>query len=258
MEYTIHKSQEYSYIDEGAGQPMLLLHGLFGALSNWQDVIEQYKKNYRVIIPMLPIYTMPILKTSVSGLAKYVQNFVEHKADIHNPILIGNSLGGHVALMYALDNPTAYKALVLTGSSGLYENSFGGSYPRRGDYDYIKQKAQLTFYDPNDLSDELMDELFEIVNNRENLIRVLAMSKSAIRHNLANELHKITQPTLLVWGNQDIVTPPSVGADFEKLIPNAQLHYIDKCGHAPMMEQPAQFNEILDRFLQQILEGKLQ
>jgi pimeloyl-ACP methyl ester carboxylesterase len=103
-----------------------------------------------------------------------------------------------------------------------------------------------------------MDELFEIVNNRENLIRVLAMSKSAIRHNLANELHKITQPTLLVWGNQDIVTPPSVGADFEKLIPNAQLHYIDKCGHAPMMEQPAQFNEILDRFLQQILEGKLQ
>ncbi len=250
MNYTVYKEKNFSYIDEGKGQTLVLLHGLFGALSNWHSVIEHYKTQYRIVIPMLPVYTAPLLKTSVSGIVKYVANFLKYKSDIQNPILIGNSLGGHVALIYALQYPKNYKAMVLTGSSGLYENAFGGSFPRRGDYEYIKNKTQLTFFNPENATKELIDEVFEIINDREKLIKVLAMSKSAIRNNLAKELPKIQKPTLLIWGAQDTVTPPSVAQDFHKLINGSELHFINECGHAPMMEQSQKFNELLDTFLE--------
>jgi len=94
-----------------------------------------------------------------------------------------------------------------------------------------------------------VDEVFEITKNRLKVIKIISLAKSAIRHNLGEELNQINQPTLLIWGKNDIVTPPFVAEEFKKLIPNSQLHFIDKCGHAPMMEVPAEFNIILEKFL---------
>jgi pimeloyl-ACP methyl ester carboxylesterase len=125
----------------------------------------------------------------------------------------------------------------------------GDTYPKRGDYEYIKNKTAQTFYDPNVATKELVDEVFEITRNRIKVIKVLALAKSAIRNNLGAELNEIKQPTLLIWGKNDTVTPPLVGEEFNKLIPNSQLHFIDKCGHAPMMEVPDEFNTILEQFL---------
>jgi pimeloyl-ACP methyl ester carboxylesterase len=126
----------------------------------------------------------------------------------------------------------------------------GDSYPKRGDYEYIKKKTEQTFYDPATATKELVDEVFSITNNRLKVIKIIALAKSAIRNNLGNELSKISLPTLLVWGNNDIVTPPFVGEEFKSLIPNSELYFIDKCGHAPMMEVPDEFNRILAAFLQ--------
>jgi pimeloyl-ACP methyl ester carboxylesterase len=162
---------------------------------------------------------------------------------------LGNSLGGHVALVYILKHPERVKSLTLTGSSGLFENAMGDSYPKRGDYEYIKNKTAQTFYDPAVATPELVDEVFEITKNRIKVIKIIALAKSAIRHNLGEELNQIQQPTLLIWGKNDIVTPPFVAEEFKKLIPNSQLHFIDKCGHAPMMEVPVEFNSILEKFL---------
>jgi pimeloyl-ACP methyl ester carboxylesterase len=158
-------------------------------------------------------------------------------------------LGGHVALVYTLKHPERIRSLILTGSSGLFENGMGDSYPRRGDYEYIKSKTALTFYDPNVATKELVDEVYSITNNRLKVIKIIALAKSAIRNNLGDELNKIQVPTLLVWGNNDTITPPFVGQEFNKLIPNSELHFIDKCGHAPMMEVPDEFNKILQGFL---------
>lgn len=155
-------------------------------------------------------------------------------------------------MLYALRHPDMIRAVILTGSSGLFESAMGDSYPKRGDYDYIKQKTELTFYDPKHATKELVDELFDIVNDRNKVIRVLATAKSAIRQNLGEELGKITAPTLLIWGNNDTITPPFVGEEFNKLIPNSKLLFIDKCGHAPMMEQPEQFNTYLREFLEEL------
>jgi pimeloyl-ACP methyl ester carboxylesterase len=198
----------------------------------------------------LPLYDLDLLHTTVKGLAKHVQQFIDHKGydQIH---LLGNSLGGHVGLVYILSHPEKIKTLTLTGSSGLFENAMGDSYPKRGDYEYIRAKTAETFYDPAVATKELVDEVFEITNSRIKVIKIIALAKSAIRNNLGEELGQIKVPTLLIWGKNDKVTPPFVAEDFHKLIPNSELAFIDQCGHAPMMEVPNAFNEILEKFLKE-------
>jgi pimeloyl-ACP methyl ester carboxylesterase len=248
MEYEIHKEGKFEYVEVGAGQPLMLLHGLFGALSNFSDLIEHFKHTHKVIVPILPLYDLDLLHTTVKGLAKHVQQFIDHKGydQIH---LLGNSLGGHVGLVHILSHPEKIKTLTLTGSSGLFENAMGDSYPKRGDYEYIRAKTAETFYNPAVATKELVDEVFEITNSRIKVIKIIALAKSAIRNNLGEELGQIKVPTLLIWGKNDKVTPPFVAEDFHKLIPNSELAFIDQCGHAPMMEVPKAFNEILEQFL---------
>ena len=253
MDFEIKQKDKFKYIEEGSGEPLVLLHGLFGALSNFRNLIDYFRHHNRVIVPMLPLLEMDILHTSVGGLAKYVNKFLEGM-DLSGVHLLGNSLGGHVALLHTLKNPDRIKSLILTGSSGLFENGMGDSYPKRGDYEYIKKKTELTFYDPKTATKELVDEVYSITNNRLKAIKIIALAKSAIRNNLGEELNQIKQPTLLVWGNNDTITPPFVAREFNRLIPNSELHFVDKCGHAPMMEVPDEFNAILHKFLKKLNE----
>jgi 2-hydroxy-6-oxonona-2,4-dienedioate hydrolase len=253
MNYTIKQVDKFKYIEEGEGEPLILLHGLFGALSNFGDLINYFKNHNKVVVPLLPLLDMDLLHTSVGGLQKFVHKFIEYQ-DYQNVHLLGNSLGGHVAILHVLKQPERIKSLILTGSSGLFENGMGDTYPKRGDYDYIKKKTELTFYDPKIASKELVDEVYEIVNNRLKAIKIIALAKSAIRNNLGEDISQIKQPTLLIWGNNDAITPPFVGREFHRLIPNSELHFIDKCGHAPMMEVPDEFNRILHKFLTKLNE----
>lgn len=248
MDYEIKEAGKSKYIDVGEGPILVLLHGLFGALSNFEDLIEYFRKKYRVVVPMLPLLDMDIFNTTVGGVEKFVDKFLE-KLDLKEVHLLGNSLGGHVALVYILRHPSRIKTLILTGSSGLFESGMGDSYPKRGNKEYIRKKTQDTFYDPAIATDALVDEVFEITNNRLKAMKIIALAKSAIRNNLGEELRQIRQPTLLIWGKNDIVTPPFVAEEFHKLIENSELHFIDKCGHAPMMEAPEEFNKILEKFL---------
>ncbi|MCS6928704.1 MAG: alpha/beta fold hydrolase [Saprospiraceae bacterium] len=252
MNVPIKEENGFKYIESnGKGEVLLLLHGLFGALSNFEALFKRFAGEYRVVIPMLPIYDMPILEVSVKGLVDFVTRFVEYKGfqKVH---LLGNSLGGHIALLYALEHPERVASITLTGSSGLFESAFGSAFPKRGDYEYIRKKTADTFYDPAVATKELVDEVFGIVNDRAKGLRIVMTAKSAVRHNLADKLHRIEAPTLLVWGKQDAVTPPFVAEKFHELIKNSRLYFLDKCGHAPMMERPEEFNDILAVFLREV------
>jgi pimeloyl-ACP methyl ester carboxylesterase len=253
MQYEIKQEEKFKFIEEGEGEPLVLLHGLFGALSNFKGLIGYFRSHYKVIVPMLPLFELDLLHTTVGGLEKFVHKFIEHR-NYKNLHLLGNSLGGHVALLHVLKHPERIKSITLTGSSGLFENGMGDTYPKRGDYAYIRKKTELTFYDPQVASKELVDEVYEIVNNRLKALKIISLAKSAIRNNLGEELNQIKQPTLLIWGNNDSITPPFVGREFQRLIPNSELHFIDKCGHAPMMEVPDEFNAILHKFLKKLNE----
>ena len=249
MVENVIKEDKFSYIEAGEGKTIVVLHGLMGTLQNFEHFMKYFSENgYRVLVPELPIYDLPILKTNIKHLSQYIKEFLEFKG-IDNTIIMGNSLGGHVALYMTKHYPELINTLVLTGSSGLYENAMGDSYPKRGDYEYIKKKAEAVFYDPKTATKQMVDDLFEVVNDRNSVIRILSLAKSAARHNMANDLPQMKLPTCLIWGKQDNVTPPEVAHDFNKLMPQSDLFWIDECGHAPMMEHPKEFNTIVHKWL---------
>jgi pimeloyl-ACP methyl ester carboxylesterase len=240
---------KFTYAEAGEGPALIVLHGLMGALSNFGATFDHFSSNgYRVLIPELPLYSLPLIKTNVKNLADFLKEFMELKK-IDNAILLGNSLGGHIGLYFTKHYQEKVNALVLTGSSGLYEKAMGDSFPKRGNYEYIKEKTKGVFYDPAIGTKELVDDVFKIVNDRSSVIRTLAIAKSAIRHNMANDLPDMKQPTCVIWGRQDVVTPPEVAIDFHKILPDSDLFWIDKCGHAAMMERPEEFNTILHKWL---------
>lgn len=252
MTYEVIEEDGFKYIEAGKGETLVLLHGLMGELSNWEPVIDHFKDRYHILVPILPIYDLPILTLGVRSLSKYIHKFIKYKK-LGQVVLIGNSLGGHVGLVFTTSHQENVKALVLTGSSGLYENAFGGSFPRRESYDYVREKVEFTFYDPATATKALVDEVYKSVNERSRVIRILALAKSAIRHNMAKDLSRITIPVSLIWGKQDKVTPPEVAEEFHELLPNSELNWVDLCGHAPMMERPEVFNSYLEKFLNRIL-----
>lgn len=251
MEIKIRQEDGYSFVEEGNGPPLVLLHGLFGALSNWRAVVDTFKDRYRVIIPMLPIYEKSLVKPSVEGLAVFVKEFIDYKK-LEKSTFLGNSLGGHVALIFALNHIERVNALVLTGSSGLFESGMGSTFPRRGNYKYIRERVQYTFHAPETATQELIDEVFGIVNDNYKALRILKIARAAQRQNLRDELGKLTVPVLLVWGLNDNITPVHAAHEFHKRLPNSTLRFIDQCGHAAMMEQPERFNQLLDDFLNTI------
>lgn len=251
MEIRIKEEQGFEYVEYGEGPTLLLLHGLFGALSNWKAVMDRFSGRFRVIIPLMPIYKKTQVKASVDGLAEFIKDFLDFKG-IKRCTFLGNSLGGHVALVFAMDHIHYLEGLVLTGSSGLYESGMGSTFPRRGNYQYIKDRVEYTFFSPSTATKELVDEVFEIVNDNYMTLRILKIARAAQRQNLREELPKLKLPTRLIWGLNDNITPPHVGHEFNVLMPNSDLRFIDNCGHAAMMEQPEIFNEYVEEFLNKI------
>ena len=250
MAHQLKEEGKFKYLEIGEGTPIIILHGLMGGLSNFDNVAQFFpEKGYKVIIPELPLFELPLLTTNVNSFAKYLKEFISHKK-LDKVILLGNSLGGHIGLLYTKQYPQNVKALVITGSSGLYESAMGESYPKRGDRNYIKTKTENVFYDPAIATPELVDEVFETVNDRVKLIRTLAIAKSAIRHNMGKDLPQMNTPTCIIWGENDSVTPPEVGTEFHEKLPDSDLFWIKKCGHAAMMEHPDTFNEILIAWLE--------
>lgn len=228
-------------------QSMILLHGLFGGLSNWEGVVAHFQSQYDIHIPSLPIY-----EAHSGDRLEYLTNFLDQyirNARLRQVILVGNSLGGHVAILYTHRYPSQVSRLILTGSSGLYENTSMGSYPKRGNYAYIQERVAYTFYDPVVATDALVAEVFQTTTDARKCYAIVKMAKSANRNYVAALLPEIPVKTLLIWGTEDKITPPDVARQFMHHLPHATLMMIDKCGHAPMMERPAEFNQLLETFL---------
>jgi pimeloyl-ACP methyl ester carboxylesterase len=228
-------------------QGMILLHGLFGALSNWNDVIRHFESTYDIHVPPLPIYD-DRKGDGLENMVKFLEEYIEY-AELENLILVGNSLGGHVAIIYAHRSPEKVDKLILTGSSGLYENTSVGSYVKRGNLPYIRERVAYTFYDPAVATDALVAEVFRITTDNKKCFAILKMAKSAQRNYVADILPQIQTKTLLVWGQNDNITPVVVAMEFKRLLPKADLFLLENCGHAPMMERSKEFNKLVELFL---------
>ena len=249
----IKQEGKFTWLEQGNnGKPIILLHGLMGGIDNFGEMVDIISTKYKVYGLDLKLFEGIKLKVSVKALSDYLYNFMDH-LKLESATLIGNSMGGHIGLIFAKKNPNMVDSLILTGSSGLYENSMGDSFPRRGDKDYIRMKTEEVFYNPKVATDELVDNVFEIATNRIKVLKLLAYAKSAIRHNMSQDLPHIQIPTCLIWGAEDKVTPPHVAKEFHDLLPNSELNWIPLCGHAPMWEHPKKFSKIVLKFLQKNL-----
>jgi 2-hydroxy-6-oxonona-2,4-dienedioate hydrolase len=258
MPTSIVESSGYRYIDKGSSNshtPIVLLHGMLGDLNNWRECVDTLaEEGFRVIVPVLPVYDMPLSDTSISGLVAYVRGFIE-TLGLDATILVGNSLGGHVAVSYVLQYPDDVQALVLSGASGIYEVNAGTSVPRRHDREFIRERAEVTFYDPVHVTDDLIDDMYSVVSDRARVVRLIKMARSAKEEIVTDLLSTIETPTLLVWGRDDQITPPAVAYEFLERLPNATLHFIERCGHAPMIEHPEEFNRLMLAFLKEVVDA---
>jgi pimeloyl-ACP methyl ester carboxylesterase len=237
------------YVEEGQGEPIILLYGLFGSVKTFAPLIQHLKKTHRVIVPVFPFFELG-MSVTIYSLTEFVHQLTKDLW-LDKFHLLGNSMGGHIALLYTLKYPEKVASLILSGSSGLYESGMGDSFPKRSDYNFIKTKTELTFYDPKIASRELVDEIYATVNSRKAL-QILSLAKSTIHNNLEKNLSEIRANCCLIWGRNDIITPPQVAQKFNELIPHSTLYWIDRCGHVPMLEEPEAFNANLDSFLNSV------
>jgi 2-hydroxy-6-oxonona-2,4-dienedioate hydrolase len=235
----------------GATPSVLLLHGMFGKPENWHACAEHLSPRWMVMTPALPIFELPLDEVGVDALVEHVRSLLDSEA-IDRAVIAGNSLGGHVALRLALRDPHRVAALVLTGSSGLMERGLDGAVPRRPSRDWLRVKIGEVFYDDSYVTDALIDEVHAIVCDPRRARHLLLMAKSAKRDNLRDVLPHVRCPVLLVWGADDIITPPEVAHKFCTGLPEAELRFINRCGHAPMMEQPDEFNLLVELFLDRL------
>jgi len=248
--YKIHTTSGFEYLyfpaSNSTAHNLVMLHGMFGGLSNYDPIIE-HVGDYNIFVPSIPLYEFSARELSIRRLSRWLHGFLD-EMDISEPVLLGNSMGGHLALDYTIQEPNNVLALILTGSSGIQEKDFGSSFPRRRDREFIRKQAALTFYE--DLVDDvIMDEIMSVVTSPSKLLNMLAIARDTHEYNVEEYLEEISHPTLLVWGRNDQITPPHVARTFEQQLPDARLRWIDKCGHAPMMEHPQTFALCLNEFL---------
>ncbi len=247
-----HESGGFEYIDSGDDlecPPILLLHGLLGNPEGWFDAASALVDNgYRAIVPNLKMDYLPRRQSNVQGLVDYLHTFITFLG-LEEMILVGNSLGGQIAIRYITCHPERVAGLILSASSGIYETEVGHTTFRRNDRDYIRVKAEKTFYDPAMVTEDLVNRIFDIATSRSRALRFVWLARSSMKDLVVDELHEINVPAFLIWGSEDQITPPDVAYMFQELLPNAKLQFIEKCGHAPMMEHPEAFNQLMIEFL---------
>ena len=227
---------------------VVLLHGMFGSPDNWRACAERLRPNREVLVPELPVWDLPRSESGVAGLVSHLERFLEQER-VGRAAFAGNSLGGHVALELALRRPERAAALVLTGSSGLFERGLASPPPRRPTRDWIRTKVREVFYHESHVTEALVDQIHKTVLDVRRVKKIVCMAKSAKRGNLSGMLHRIGCPVLLAWGREDLITPPEAALDFKRHIPHAELAFIGQCGHAPNIEQPQELSALMESFL---------
>lgn len=228
---------------------LLMLHGMFGAAENWDKCADILGRTWKLCVPELPVWDLPHAETGVTRLVDHVEHLMDRDG-IQRAAVAGNSLGGHIALELAIRRPDRIVALVLMGSSGLFERGLEGQAPRRPSREWVRNKMYEVFYDKSHVTDALVEEVYHTISDPRRIIKIIRMAKSAKQSNMSAVLHRIQCPVLLVWGEEDEITPAASAHDFKRHIPHAELEFIRGCGHAPNIERPQEVSALMGDFLE--------
>ncbi len=236
----------------GEGTPVVFLHGLVGLNEHWEEVVRRARLHTRCVLLELPLLDLRGEDCSIQGVTDLTARFLERYFNGEPASLVGNSFGGHVALRVALERPELVRSLVLAGSSGLIEKSMVREVQIRPSREWLAQKIGELFYDRSKMRQADLDRAFAELSRRGGARAMVKLSRSARRNHLGTKIGGIAAPTLLIWGKQDIVTPPEAAEGFLSAIPDSRIVWFDNCGHAPMIECPEQFAASLVGFVTEV------
>lgn len=251
------------------GTTVILLHGIGSCVETWThniNVLAQDHHIYAIDLVGAGRSDKPIATYSLTYLARFVKEFMDVMS-IEFATLIGSSLGGGVALQFALLFPQKVDKLVLVNSLGLGREitltlrlailPFVGKLfrpSRRGTALALKQSV----YNSTLISPELIELYYEIATLTGAWSTLLAIIKTNINllgvktgvfHPIVNGLATIEAPTLVFWGQQDRIIPVAHAAVADKKLPNVRLHIFDLCGHWSQFEHSEEFNTVVLNFL---------
>ncbi len=242
--------------DQGSGIPVVFLHGLVGLNEHWEDVVARARDRVRCVLFELPLLQLRGDHCSIHGATELTARFLrEHFSE--PVVLVGNSFGGHVAARLAIESPTLVRGLVLAGASGLIEKSMVADVQIRPSREWLRRKIGELFHDRTFMREADLDRAYRELSDRGGARAMVKLSRSARRDHLGDRMSEIRVPTLLIWGRQDIVTPPEAADGFRRLIPQSRLVWFDLCGHAPMIEKSEEFSVELMRFATELAAGRV-
>lgn len=254
------------YRDEGTGVPLVLLHGTAASLHTWDGWTEALKDKYRIIRLDLPAFglTGPAFDGdySTDNYGRFLNAFFS-EIPLDSIYLAGNSLGGHIAWTYALDNQDFVRKLILIDATGIPKTGpdpmvfrmartpiVGSLFKHITPKSFIKKNLNEVYYDDSKITDALVDRYHDLAL-REGNRQAFIDRASVVMTDRSNELQYLLTPSLLIWGKEDNWVPMSSFERFKVLIPNLKTALLDKIGHVPMEEAPELTSKIANDFLKQ-------
>jgi pimeloyl-ACP methyl ester carboxylesterase len=255
------------YVEHGEGVPLIFIHGLMGGVYTWQDNLPGLSKKYKVVAVDLPgfcksekgnfPYTIPFFKEAL-------RQFIEKKG-YQRPVIIGISLGGHLAISYAIDHPEELGGIIVVGSTGggrrfnLYEkllvklfwHDFVVSHVISGES--LKRIWDRQFLTVNERTNQMFNDqphFHDHSQAHKEYVHTFSRTLFSILHDpLKSRYHEIEVPCLIVWGKKDYYHHIEDAYEMNRLIPNSQLKIFEKAGHTLMQEDIEGFNDAVDSFV---------
>ena len=258
-------------VDIGSGPPVIFIHGLSGCWQNWLEQIPLFARDHRVIAVDLPGFghsEMPVEQISISGYADAIDELME-KLDIDAARIVGNSMGGFIGAEIAIEHPARIERLVLVAAAGLSIETIRtqrtkGLRHRAENIIFFSLAHVVSRSHQVALRPRLRAALLMTVAAHPARLpgplaaqQVLGSGKPGFsdaleamcRYPLRDRLEKIACPTLILWGDKDILVPVKDASVFEELIPDSRKIIYTDTGHVSMMERPARFNSDVKAFL---------
>jgi 4,5:9,10-diseco-3-hydroxy-5,9,17-trioxoandrosta-1(10),2-diene-4-oate hydrolase len=256
--YRIH------YHEAGSGPPVVFLHGSGPGATGWSNFRGNYphfaEGGFRCIVPDTLGYGYSSkpedVKYTVPFLVEVLQSFLT-EIGVDRCTVIGNSMGGAMAMQFALDHPSMVDKLVLMAPGGLEEREtymamsgiqtmIKSIYGKAGiTRDGMKKVFSLQLYDESLITDEIIDQRFQIAETQP-----MVVFSSLRVPNLAERLSELTCPVLGLWGVNDNFCPVSGADRIAKNCADARVMTINRCGHWVMVEHRDVFNRLVLDFLQ--------
>jgi pimeloyl-ACP methyl ester carboxylesterase len=250
------RGRKIVYYEAGKGSVVILLHGLGADSHHWAANIEPLSQNFHVIALDQIGYgksDKPVMRYTVGNFADYLHGFLE-AVKIPKASLVGNSLGGWVALDFTIRHPETVEKLVLVDAAGLHPTS-----PLRrpkGGWTNVTPFNTHWFFDLMDANKQwattdLGPHAFERhVKNGDSYTVASSVAEMITGREFEDKkLDKVHTPTLIIWGRDDMLIPLAMGEHFNKGIAGSQMIVIDGTGHIPMVGKPAEFNQAVQKFL---------